>query len=444
MTQTPPIQPPLPRTTRPRVLILAEAANPEWVSVPLVGWSIARALAQVADVHVVTQIRNREAFLRAGLVEDTDFTAIDSEAIARPMYHLGRKLAGDDRVGWTIQQAAQAVGYPYFEYLVWKTFGPRIRRKEFDIVHRVTPLSPVQQSPIAARVQRAGVPFVLGPINGGVPWPKGFESEMRREREWLSRLRAAYRLLPGRSGTLKADALLVGSRDTMRDIPARHQGRMIYMPENAIDPARFWRQADHSAFLAGGTLRACFIGRLVPYKGADMLIEAASPLLAASQMEIDIIGDGPMMDSLKAQAAPFGSAVRLHGWQKHEEVQDIAARSNILAFPSIREFGGGVVLEAMALGLCPVVVNYAGPGELVTNDTGLRVPIGPREAVIAGFQDALTRCLDDREAVAAMGNAARERVDRLFTWQRKAEQIMAVYDWILGRRKIKPEFFGKS
>ena len=48
------------------ILIVAEAANPDWISVPLVGWSYARALREKFDVHVVTHVRNRDAILAAG------------------------------------------------------------------------------------------------------------------------------------------------------------------------------------------------------------------------------------------------------------------------------------------------------------------------------------------------------------------------------------------
>lgn len=424
---------------RPRVLVIAEAANPEWVSVPLVGWSLAHALRGVADVHLVTQVRNRDAIIRAGLQEGRDFTAIDSEAVARPLWKLASLLRMGEGKGWTMLQAVGAVSYAYFERLVWKRFGADIRAGTYDIVHRVTPLSPTVPSSLAARCRRAGVPFVLGPLNGGVPWPEGFDAARRQEREWLSYIRGAYRALPGRQSTLRADAIIAGSRHTLSEIPAAHRDRCVYLPENAIDPGRF----SLVAAPAPGPLRACFIGRMVPYKGPDMLLEAAAPLLRDGRMTLEMIGDGPLLADLRtrAEAQGLGQAVTFHGWLEHGAVQSVAARCAALTFPSIREFGGGVVLEAMALGLAPVIVDYAGPGELVTPGTGFKVPLGRRDAIIAAFRAELERLAADPAAVAAAGAAARVRVAELFTWERKAGQVREVYDWVLGDRADRPRFF---
>lgn len=416
---------------RPRVLVIAEAANPEWVSVPLVGWSLASALRDVANVHIVTQWRNREAILRAGLVEDQDFTVIDSEAIARPMHRLSEILRMGKGKGWTMTTAISALSYPYFERLVWQRFGDRIRAGEFDLVHRVTPLSPTVASPIAARIAAAKVPFVLGPLNGGVPWPKGFDAERRREREWLSYVRGAYKLNPLRGRSLAASAaILVGSRHTESEIPAAYRSKTIWLPENAIDPARFNMTAPQDL---AGPLRACFIGRLVPYKGPDMLIEAITPLARDGRLVLDMIGDGPMMEGLQAQVRNLGieTAVTFHGNLPHEAVQDVAVRANLLTFPSIREFGGGVVLEAMALGVVPMVVDYAGPGELVTEETGFKIPIGPRDRIIQALRTALETVLADPSVLPDLSRAARARATGDFTWPAKARQIAQVYDWIL-------------
>uniref|UniRef100_A0A2A3JQD6 Glycosyl transferase family 1 n=1 Tax=Alloyangia mangrovi TaxID=1779329 RepID=A0A2A3JQD6_9RHOB len=424
-------------TPKPRILAIAEAANPEWVSVPLVGWSLAKALREVADVHIVTQVRNRDAFLRAGMVEGQDFTAIDSEAFARPMWKLAERLRMGEGKGWTMVQAINALSYPYFERLVWQRFGAEIRAREWDVVHRITPLSPTVSSPLAGHCAKAGVPFVLGPLNGGVPWPKGFDAERRREREWLSYLRGAYKALPGRDATLRrASAILAGSRHTASEIPSRYREKLVYLPENAIDPARFNKQATPEP----GPLRAAFVGRLVPYKGPDMLLEAAAPLLRDGRLQLEMVGDGPMRASLEAQAKALGiaHAVTFHGWLDHRAVQDVLCRCHLLSFPSIREFGGGVVLEAMALGVVPMIVDYAGPGELVTEDSGIKLPCTDRAGIIAAFGTALDRLATDPSPLPAMAQAARTRVHTQFTWARKAAQLAEVYDWIARGRPGPP------
>ncbi len=427
--------------SRPRVLIIAEAANPDWVSVPLVGWSLANALREVADVHIVTHVRNKQAILSAGLIDGDDLTFIDSEAIARPLWRISNLLRGGIGKGWTTTTAISVISYYYFEIMVWKRFGKAIRAGKFDLVHRITPLSPTTPSIIARKCQRANIPFVLGPLNGGVPWPKGFDSARRQEKEWLSYVRDAYKLLPGYRSTLQSTtALLIGSKDTLAQVPAKYHEKCIYIPENAIDPAKFFRVAGLGD---AHVLHACFVGRLVPYKGPDMLLEAATPLLRENRLHLDIIGDGPLMPILQEIIKKDGlsPAVTLHGWIAHSALQEVMCRSQVFAFPSIREFGGGVVLEAMALGLVPVVVDYAGPAELVTPNTGYKLPLARREKIVSSLSDKLKMLASDRQALVPMMIAARERVHDLFTWAAKARQIREVYDWVLGARSGKPEFF---
>ncbi len=425
---------------KPRVLLIAEAANPEWVSVPLVGWSLASALRHVADVHVVTQVRNRNAFLRKGLREGYDFTAIDSESVAAPLNSLSGFLRGGVATGWTTSTAIQAISYYAFENKLWNNFGDRIRSGEFDLVHRITPLTPTAQSLIARKCVRCGVPFVLGPLNGGVAWPSQFRDARIAEREWLSYVRAAYRLLPGARAQLKhSSVLLAGSLATKAEISVYDSERVIYLPENAVDPQKFFGTV---ASASDGCLRVVFVGRLVPYKGPDMLIQAAAPLVRAGMIRVDIVGSGPMQGYLEelVQSESLSAGVTLHGWVQHENLRGLLKRSQVFGFPSIREFGGGAVLEAMALGLVPLVVDYAGPAELVTPGVGFKVPVGTRDQIVRGMRDVLTRLVDHPELLPTRSAASKERVRKFFTWQTKAEQIREVYDWVLGSRATKPDF----
>lgn len=428
------------KAPRRRVLVLAESAHPEAQSVSWVGWAHSRALAERHDVHLLTRRANRDAILAAGLKEGRDFTAIDVDALERRILRLASPLRGDPNKGWTTLMALSLPLYYAFEALAWRAFADAIRGRAFDVVHRITPVSPTMPSAIAARCARAGVPFVLGPLNGGLPWPAQFPEFRRTEREWLAYLRGAHRMVPGyRASRRHASALIAGSRSTLRELPARYRDKSFYLPENGIDPSRFPRPLERAP---GRALQVLFVGRLVRWKGCDLAIEAAAPFLRSGALRLEIVGDGPERAVLEALSHREGLAdrVRFVGRVAPDRVKGHYAAGDILLFPSLREFGGGVVLEAMATGVVPVVVDYGGPGELVSRRSGVAVPMGDRAVIVAALRAALEGLVADPVRLSIMRREGVRRVERLFTWRSKADQISAIYEWVLGASDRRPDF----
>jgi glycosyltransferase involved in cell wall biosynthesis len=414
------------------VLALAESANPGWISVPMVGWKHLEAIREFADVHLVTHARNRENVLAAGLPErDATFIETGIDRVAGRLFRASRaagSLAGTLQTGLTVP------GYYAFERRAARLFGEDLARGGYDLVHRVVPLSPGVPSLFASFCRRLRVPFVLGPLNGGVPWPPGFDAERRREGEWAGLLRPAYRLLPYYRRTRRdASAILVGSAPAWLDMPARFRERCFYLPENAIDPRRFARR---TRAYGVRPLRGAFAGRFVACKGLELLLEAALPLLRSGQLVLDLMGDGPERGRIERQIAEagVGGAVRADGWVPHERLQERLSEAALLTFPSIREFGGAAVMEAMLLGLVPVVADYGGPSEIVEDGTGFRVPLAGRAAFVVGLRDTLARaCALSTSELAALGEAAHRHINERFTLACKGATTRAVYEWLLGR-----------
>jgi glycosyltransferase involved in cell wall biosynthesis len=406
-----------------RVLLLAEAANPEWTSVPLIGWNLSQALAKLADVHLVTQVRNRDAILRRGLLEGRHFTAINNELLVLPAYRLSTRVLR----GTTSIAALSSLVYYSFERQVWREFRNRLLAREFDVVHRITPVSPTSQSLLAAKLAKIDIPFVVGPLNGGVPWPKGFRHRQYAEHEWLSHIRFLYKLMPAyRSMRKNSSVIISGSKFTQGEMPNWMRDKSIYIPENGVDINLFSRTRPPRISLP---LQAAFVGRLVPYKGADVLIEAAAPFLSAGTLKLHLIGDGSQRGFLEAKVKELrlSKSVVFHGWIAQADIPKKLSDFDFLALPSIREFGGAVVLEAMAVGVTPIVAKYGGPAELVDDATGIRVPFTDESSLIMGFRSAIDDVIHRPELLNKLGFAARSLIQEKFTWDAKASQIVRIY-----------------
>ena len=422
-----------------RVLILADDCNPEWPSLPVVGYKAARAIAEVADVVVATHVRNRENIEKAGFGKAA-VMYIDSEYVAKPMYRFAKWMRKGTATGWTTAVAMAYPGYLAFEWEVWKATRDQLRQGRFDVVHRLTPMSPTLPSPMA---RWSPVPFVLGPLNGGLAWPGMFRAELAREREWLSYVRNAHRLLPYRRSTYRrAQAILAAFAHTVDDLPSYSNSRIINFPEVGVDPVLFQNAPKREASAQKTIL---FCGRFVPYKLPQVIARAFVERPILHQHRLVMVGDGPERPHIEQLIRDRGlqTQVKVLGWKTQVEVASLMRQADIFAFPSIRELGAGVVVEAMACGLACVVVDYGAPAALISEERGVKVPLGDREQLVRYFGDALERLVADPLTTARLGASAREHALQFYSWETKAKKTIAVYNWVLGRGP-KPDFWSPT
>jgi glycosyltransferase involved in cell wall biosynthesis len=184
----------------------------------------------------------------------------------------------------------------------------------------------------------------------------------------------------------------------------------------------------------GAAPRAIFIGRLVSYKGLDILLRAMERV---PELRLDIVGSGPEGPRLRtlAQALAITDRVRWYGEYPDEDLPRRMADADFLVLPSVtvEEMFGLVVLEAMAAGrpvittaLPSAVREVNAPGE-----TGLEVPLRD----VGALAQALETLARDPELRKRLGEAGRKRVASKFTQAAMAEKHIALYERIRTKRK---------
>jgi glycosyltransferase involved in cell wall biosynthesis len=422
--------------TRLRILLLGPDSNPEQVSIPYVTFSHAAALAQLHDVTLVVRSTVENPVRRA----NAPFHTI--EVVRMPW--LERLYAWSFRRIFKSNFASQAVtafGYPFalaFEWYAWRQLRRRIFAGEFDVVLRIVPMTAVLPSPFAYFLRKGPIPFVIGPINGGLPFVKGF-SQAAGQKEWISSLRGLYRFLPfARSTYRNAAAIIAASSQTYSEFAVYHE-KLFFVPEPGI--ARSRCSDDRRSPEPGTKLELIFVGGLIPCKACDLALRAAAPLLRSELARFTVVGDGPERNRLEqlTRDLEIEKDVSFCGWVSHEEVLSRLRSSDVMVFPSVRDFGAGVVFEALATGAVPVVADFGGPGDIVHSEVGYKVPLTNESHFVAEMEKILTELAHSRDRLERLRRQGLAYVRECLTWEAKAQATTRILHWAV-RQGPKPDF----
>ncbi len=334
---------------------------------------------------------------------------------------------------WLQQRIIPGLHWLYYYWWQWKAYRVARRlhaRVGFDLAHHVTFVS--WRAP--SFISMLPIPFIWGPIGGGGTPPRSLAGELG----WRGRLSEGFRALcqhlprfdPTVRLTMRRAALILANIQQTADlIPKCYQDKVRLMFGIGV-PATELRLVE-MASKNGMTFVVLFVAQLRPIKGGSLAIRAFAELARqCPDCKLLILGEGDERHRLEALAGELGVRPRLEfaGWLPRQEVLVRMQRADVLLHPSLRDSGGMVLLEAMAQNKPVVCLDLGGPGEIVTDDCGIKVTPGKPQQVVFDLATALIRLAQNPLLCRKFGEEGRRRVAEVYDWTKRGEQLFEVYD----------------
>jgi glycosyltransferase involved in cell wall biosynthesis len=312
------------------------------------------------------------------------------------------------------------------------------------VVHRVTP-SGLKDSLLPV----PSVPLVFGPVLLTERAPPAFDAYIRpnftRERSLralLTRMQHGIaRRVFARWSTLDrlmehAALILAGTQTTLRRLPSKLHSRCRLITYAGVEHDLFRPAASRRLNRVPQLL---YVGRVVPYKGVELLLRAAAEARRSCRFELRIVGGGNLSYRIYCQelANDLGlcDAVEFLDPLPRSSLVELYQFADVFCLPSVETYGVAI-LEAMSCGCAVLVSDINGPGDIVQAGTGVTVPLHDPDQFIAEYANRIVELADNSALRSELGAAAREHVVRHHDWDNIQATLLDIYDEFFSPRKI--------
>jgi glycosyltransferase involved in cell wall biosynthesis len=415
-----------------KVLISAVACDPYLGSENYFGWSAVQTLARDHDLWVLTSRRNEPDLQRAaeeGLVP----------ANVRFVFAGKFRPWHPNRLRARLQDWRE---YLHFSQAILPLARQLHASEKFDLAHHIT----CTTWRVASPLWRMGIPFVFGPIGGNEHFPSRLFPILSPSAATFELARMASnvtsRFSPGVRRCLREAAhVFVANVETEQLVKAvRGSG-------NGVSRllAGFYSNAQAGAFMRfapdknpGDPLRLFAAGNMEGRKGVALALAALAQAKAAGvKFHYRLGASGPETAHLKKLTARLGltTEVEFAEGLSGEAYQRESGRTHIFLLPSLRESAGLTMMEAMLAGGVPVVADCGGPGSIVTQECGFKIPVDSRRKMVAQLADTIIAIDRDRKIILEKGRAASRRIATSFSEENYRATVNAVYQTVVGVKR---------
>lgn len=174
-----------------------------------------------------------------------------------------------------------------------------------------------------------------------------------------------------------------------------------------------------------------FIGSLNHQKGVQELIKAMYELsLDFPELELEIVGDGPLRKNLEKQSEPFKKQIKFVG--PKEDIKSFLETWSLIVVPSISESFGQVAVEAGIASL-PVVATAVGglPEVIIDDGNGILVKPADNNDLV----NSISYLLHNPKEAERMGKNGRKIYEKFFTSDKMVAKIEKAYSDLIGKKE---------
>ncbi len=387
----------------------------------VLGWNLVQQISRFHEVWVLTHAEDRqsiEGFISEKPIDDLHFHYVGLPRWLKPLL----KFQG---------------GHQFYYYL-WQINAyleaRRLHRKlGFELFHHITYANDWMANFIGALLP---VVYVRGPGGGAHQTPKGLAQEytfggrvwerVRSLGQWLFRHDPIFV-----KGQARASAILVCNHESMSNLPESWSHKAHLFPVSGVSSEDL--APTNQVEPQNREFQVVSAGSLIRVKGFGLAINAFKYFSDKHpEAKFNIIGSGPERTRLMALIHRFNldDKVSLIPQMPRDCLMETMRFHDVFLFPSLRDGGGTVVIEAMAAGKPVVCLDIGGPGINVTDECGIKITPKSPEETVRELAQALERLYLDRELRLRLGRAGHKRAKEMYHWDKLGERLMGIYSSI--------------
>ena len=402
------------------ILISAYGCEPLKGSEAGVGWNWVIQMAQRNRLHVITRANNQasiEAHLPNELKNNIIFHYYDAPSFIRQLKKRAKRL--------------------YFYYFVWQIgIIPIVRHiiktERIDYTMHLT----FGSMWMPTFLPFFSTSFIWGPIGGGDCEPRPFLKLLPFKQKVIQSFRYVMNALsfmhPGvMFAAYRAKVILARTPNTARAIPNCFRAKVQTILETAMEDSVFEHKCVYH--LNDDVVRMITTGRLLPNKNIVTAVKSLEYIPKDYRVRLTIIGSGYQRREIEETAKRIGRSqdVVIIDELPREEVLAAVEKSDIFLFPSLREGGSWSLMEAMAIGLPVICLDWAGMAIITDDNCAIRIPVSNPEQMPKDMAAAIITLIKNPGLREAMGKAGRNRIKEVYNWKTKGLFVEQLFNSLL-------------